>query len=172
MCSLTNSYFDCLTDYKTASLENPKDMTKVQNERKWDVRKKPPKTNQNKTQTSATLQFQNNVSSPRTSKGPCHCGIFIQIVLLRAAVYEANIYKIHSTGIDKAAFDEMPPRSKHVPCEKAKEEEHSQAQQASYSVLGTDWQPGKWTGWGKKPWGSLGVCEHALFQLRHLRKCM
>lgn len=51
-------------------------------------------------------------------------------------MYEANIYKIRSTGIDKAAFDEMPPCTKHVPCEKAKEEEHSQAQQATYSVLG------------------------------------
>lgn len=75
---------------------------------------------------STALQIENNVSSQRRSKGPCHCGIFIQIALPRA-VYEANIYKISSTGIDKAAFDEMPPCSKHVPCEKAKEGVHSQS---------------------------------------------
>lgn len=153
--------FGSVTDYKTALLENSNLNTWQRNrtrERKWDVKR------------CAALQFKYNVSSQRTSKGSCLCGIFIQIVLLRAAVYEANIYKIRSTGINKVAFDEMPLRTKHVPCEKAKEEEHTQAQQATYSVLGTNWQPGKWTGWGKRSRGSLGVCEHALFQLRCLRK--
>lgn len=35
-------------------------------------------------------------------------------------MYEANIYKIHSTGIDKAAFDETPSCPKHGSCKKAK----------------------------------------------------
>lgn len=58
-------------------------------------------------------------------KAPATVVFLSKLFLLRAAVYEANIYKIRSTGIDKAAFDEVPLRTKHVPCEKAKEEEHT-----------------------------------------------
>lgn len=35
-------------------------------------------------------------------------------------MYGANIYRIPSTGIDKAAFDETPLCSKHVPVRRPK----------------------------------------------------
>ncbi|GAA6110910.1 uncharacterized [Tachysurus ichikawai] len=66
-------------------------------------------------------------------------------------MYEANIYRIPSTGIDKAAFDEMPLCSKHVPVRRPKRKKtHKLNKQLILCWAPTDSQGTGQAGWRKE----------------------